>query len=118
MCRCADRWPRKESKMIPVSGLRNRSMEREVRAQEAFPTAGLRGEEARGQTSSLSSVSRLGRQEDTAGRERKSGWWRAGERSAVQGQVEKAVLAGSTCTQCYWGVRRENRPWIWHPGSS
>lgn len=67
--------------MIPVSGLRNRSMEREVRAQEAFPTAGLRGEEARGQTSSLSSVSRLGRREDTAERQRKSGG--GGRESAV-----------------------------------
>lgn len=35
-----------------------------------------------------------------------------------QGQVEKVVLAGSMCTQCYWWVKRENRPWLWPPGSS
>lgn len=106
--------------MIPAFGLRNGRMEREVHAQEAFPTVGLRGEEARGQTPSTSDQGLEAGLTGGRSREAKEEQPVAWEESAVlsQGQVEKAVLAGSMGTECFWWVKRENRPWIGHPGSS
>lgn len=109
------------SRMIPVSGLcdrrtknEERRTEREVRAQEAFPTAGLRGEEARGQAPLVDQRPKAGRtggQGREAKKERpvewermcclKAGWRRqfqrgAGAPRATGGPNEQADPASGT----------------------